>query len=936
MSAHPTTAGAPGRSLSVVAVLAVALFALWGLAGPLSGRTVLAPTDEMIAGSPYAAAGIARERVDNTWLDDIYTAQLPSGMLFKDALDRGEIAGWNPYEAGGTPLAAVPNNALFSPLSLPYYLLPTWLAPAYEELLEIACAVGGGFLLLRRWQLSRPAALGGGLMFATSAFMLVWLDFPQTQVAAFIPATFWTVERFLQLRRARDAALIAVPVAAMLLGGFPAVTGYTLLTAGGYTLARVAAQHSAWLRTAAVRLAGTAGGVLAGFGLAAFQLLPFVGFYRSWYIEGRAQTPGQHLDPTGLVTAVAPFALGTADPNRQPFLLGTNIVESLCYTGAATLVLAVTAIGLARSGRVGLPPGVWAFLVGGILLWGVLIFAGGPLLAMAQHAPGVGGVFSGNFIGRARSVLGFLLAALGAVGFELLLTSRSRAAEHRRWWLVPAAVWLLVVAGAVALVWRGRQIAAAHAAVGGYERAVLAGGVLIGCAVLCVAVTRWARPGRRVSSSRWRRAAAPIAAGALLLQIGGQAGWFVHQYWPQSSRATFYPVTDTHRYLADGLGHERFAAAGDALIMGTGTAYRLRSLNGHAFLQRSFAELLGAAPGTAVPSPTYVIFDADVAQATSTILDRLGVRYFVTAPSATIFGSPAAQPLADSTTTLEPDRPVTVAATLSGSIRGIGIIPADTFSGPPDARLRITVRDGAGAAVADTSYPVPELTAGQPWLLPVAEFELDGPAAVTLTLSGTAAVQVQSDAGSVTVPTVAADDDGLRLAYAGSTVIYERHRALPRIRWAGSAVVEPSPDRRLEMLAAGAVDARTVLLSGPAAPSGGGDAELRIDADDTDVIDVAVSAETSGYLVVADADQTGWTATVDGRPVPLLPADHGVVAVPVPAGDHRVALTFAAPHGELGGWLSATTAVLLVAVSIGVRPWRRRSETAPPEGSDGG
>ncbi|GGM26485.1 YfhO family protein [Dactylosporangium sucinum] len=921
MSRHPTA----GRSLSTVAVVAVVLFALWGLAGPLSGRTVLAPTDEMVSGSPYAAAGTPREPVDNAWLDDIYTAQLPNAMLFKHALDRGDIAGWNPYEAGGTPLAAVPNTALFSPLSLPYYLLPTWLAPAYEELLEIACAVGGGFLLLRRWQLSRAAALCGGLMFATSAFMLVWLDFPQTQVAAFIPATFWTVERFLQLRRARDAALIAVPVAAMLLGGFPAVTGYTLLTAGAYALARVAAEHSEGLRTAVVRLAGAAGGVLAGVGLAAFQLLPFVGFYRSWYIEGRAQTPGQHLDPAALVTAVAPFALGTADPDRQQFLLDQNIVESLCYTGAATLVLAVAALGLARAGRVGLPRGVWAFLVAGVLLWGVLIFAGGPLLAMLQHAPGVGGLFAGNFIGRARSIFGFLLAALGAVGFELLLTSRSPAAGRRRRWLTPAAVWLLAAAGAVAVVWRGRQIAGAHAAVDGYDRAVIVGGVLVGCAVLCAVVAR---------SRRWRRVAGPVAAGALLLQIGGQAGWFVHEYWPHSSRATFYPVTDTHQYLADGLGHERFAAGGDALIMGTGTAYRLRSLNGHAFLQRSFAELLAAAPGTAVPSPTYVTFDADVAQATSTILDRLGVRYFVTAPSAVIFGSSAAQPLPDSTMTLEPDRPVSVAAALSGSIRGIGIIPAETSSAGPDARLRITVRDGSGATVADTTYPVPDLTAGQPWLLPVAEFEPGGPATVTLALSGTAAVQVQADAGSVTIPTVAADDDGLRLAYAGSTVIYERHRALPRIRWAGSSVVEQSPDRRLDMLATGAVDARTVLLSGPAAPSGGGSAGLRIDADDNDVVDVAVSAETSGYLVVADADQTGWTATVDGRRVPLLPADHGVVAVAVPAGEHRVALTFSAPHGRLGGWLSAATAALLVVVWIGVPPWRRRSGAPPPIGSD--
>ena len=131
------------------------------------------------------------------------------------------MAQWNPYGAAGSALGAMPDYALYSPLTVPFYVLPSWLAPAYERLLEIVCSVGGAFLFLRRLSLSRPAALLGGITFAGSGFMVAWLGFPQTRVAAFIPALFWAVERFVQERRARDAALVALPVAALLLGGFP-------------------------------------------------------------------------------------------------------------------------------------------------------------------------------------------------------------------------------------------------------------------------------------------------------------------------------------------------------------------------------------------------------------------------------------------------------------------------------------------------------------------------------------------------------------------------------------------------------------------------------------------------------------------------------------------------------------------------------------------
>ncbi|HEX2772425.1 MAG TPA: hypothetical protein VHN18_08365, partial [Micromonosporaceae bacterium] len=457
------------RPLTVVAVLAVVLFALWGIGGPLFGTSVLASTDEMVAHSPYAEAGHAGSLTTNTYLDDINTALLPDMILFRDALADGELAAWDPYVSGGSAVASVPTAALFNPLSVPYWLLPAWLAPGYVLLLQTIVAVGGCLLFLRRLGLSRAAAVTGGLVFAGSAFMVAWLNFPQTRVAAFIPALFWTLERLVQQRRARDAALVAVPVAAMLLGGFPAVTGFALLTAACYVAVRAVADNLARLRRAITTLVGAGLGVAGGVGLAMFQLVPFVDFYRRYLIEGRGQLPTFHLDPASLVTAVAPFALGTVNPHSPPaFVLERNFVESVSYIGAGAAVLVLIAVAAMRRGRALLPRGAWAFLVAATLAWVVLIYAGGPPLAAAQQTPGLDILFGGNFIGRSRSVLGFLLAALAAVGMELLLRSRRAAPAGARRAVSVDRLWAAGTWAAAAVV-AGYVLLRAHRAVAGAE-----------------------------------------------------------------------------------------------------------------------------------------------------------------------------------------------------------------------------------------------------------------------------------------------------------------------------------------------------------------------------------------------------------------------------------------------------------------------------------
>jgi hypothetical protein len=988
--------GRPGRrrprALTAVSVLALVLFSLWGIGTPLIGGSALTATNEMVGLSPYFDAGFAGTEADNSFMDDTYTSELPAEILYKASL--GHSAGgaqWDPYTNGGVPLGAIPNYALASPLTVPYYVLPTWLAPAYERLLEVVVAAGGCFLFLRRLKLSRPAAVTGGMVFATSAFMVVWLDFPQTRVAAFVPALFWAMERYFQERRLRDAALISIPVASMLLGGFPAVTGFALMTAAAYGVVRLAAQYplfglnrgggagfAAGRRPGAERrrilqppqapvkseepqyssrvrevlrpAAGAALGAAAGLGLAMFQMLPFASFLGKWYTDGRAQTSSQHLDPVSLLTAVAPYAFGTVNPQKPPqFYLVTNLVESMGYLGAGAAVLVLVAFALQRSGRGLLPRGLFLFFAAATLVWAELIYLGGPPLGAMQKLPPLRALFSTNFIGRSRSVLGFLLAVLVAVGFELLLRHRAskgaaKGAARSRFGTV-WAVGVGAVAAAVTaeLLYLGERdskaenkaLRAAHQAgnaVHLYRHQIFYAALLIAAAVACVVLLRMAAARQNLEGYDrvWRKVRFGAAA-ALPLLIAGQSIGFVSQYYPKSAKATVYPVTDLQSYLAANLGGQRFASSGAGMVFGTNAAYSLRSVNGHAFTYDAFAAMVKGIPGNPMDFATYINFGPSLATADSPILDALGTKYFVAGMTDPIIGAETEAKGDGSQLLLRPGQPVTTAVPVAGRLRGVGIraqgtVPASVKADDPDSWIEVAVRDASGALVSRSKRLTAGLNVHSVFTIPVAADAVPAGTALTatLTLHAQDPLTIAAAGGSApALTTVAGADDGLRLVHVGTNPIYQRLNAQPRIRWAANSRVVADQDQRVSLLAAGQVPGDSVLLSADGPAASGRPASVDVTEDGTDSISTTVDARGSGYLVVADADQIGWKATVDGETVPLVAADEGVVAVPVPAGRHTVALRFAPPRGTAAYAITVLTAVVLVAVVVGEAWWTR-------------
>ena len=935
--------GSPGRSgdeprisrgagrcpLDLLSYVLLGIFVVVVLGPALIGRGTLLDVNLLTRYAPFTPLHGVDLGDSIACRTDTINGVLPAMATLKHGLWHGDLATWNPYVVGGAPLGALPNQGQFSPISLPYYVLPLWLAPAFVKLGQFAVVIVGMVAFLRRHGLSRGAGVLAGIVFASSGFMMMWTNWPHTLTAAFIPALFWTLERLVQERRARDVALVALVIACMLLGGFPSVTLYTLVVAGAYVVVRVVSTLRRDVRAAAGVLVRAASGVALGFGLAAVQVLPFARNLGALRLEQR-DFVGEHL-PLGLF-------LTTVDPDSAPLCVAgvrygpINPIEGVAFLGAAAMVLALCALALPVPGDAARDRSPRVFLGVALVVLSVLIWVGGPLLDAIEHLP----FFSSNLISRAQSVFGFLGAALVGVGFDRLgrwLGARRQTSGERgrgRRWSGVTGLVLVVAAllvGGLVLV-RARATAIDNGYPGHWKSSLLVPALFLLAAAAAVAVVRLGPSGLR----------RPALGGLAVLAVA-QSAMFAHTMLPLSRVQNMFPVTPTHGYLQQHLDGERFGASGTTLYPVTGTYYKLRTPVGHEFTAPRWWDLLRAIDPRTRVTPTYSLFPTALTAEDSTrvpLLDQLAVRYWVGRPGDVV-GVPDPAPPRNGVVRLHP-RQVGHCEIDGGALRGVQFLVKVTRRTPPRQtgvlHLRVHTPDGPVEGARFFGGPIHRgnlrvAVAGE-------SLPAGGRYPVDVWLTGLGGLTRFVGAGQgLSCAAVRPADDGLRLVFseAGDTV-YERESALPRVRWAARSRVVSEDAAQVRELAAGIPGNQVLLDDGSTPAAAGRPADVHVTSDQPERIEAQVDAEGAGYLVVADSIlREGWTATVDGRSARIVPGNHAFAAVPVPEGRHTVVLSYAAPGLRTGAWVSAVSVVVVVVLLAW--PWwsrrrRRPHDTDPP------
>ena len=148
--------------------------------------------------------------------------------------------------------------------------------------------------------------------------------------------------------------------------------------------------------------------------------------------------------------------------------------------------------------------------------------------------------------------------------------------------------------------------------------------------------------------------------------------------------------------------------------------------------------------------------------------------------------------------------------------------------------------------------------------------------------------------------------------------VWERPGAFPHAWVVHKTIVAGSREEVIRTVLSPAVNLReNVVLDRPAvveACSGGESA--RVDRYENQRVDLSVQLACSGVLVLSDNWFPGWSATLDGKRVPILEADGALRAIIVPGGSHRIEMRYRPASIALGGAVSLTTFLLVAALAI--------------------
>ncbi len=150
-------------------------------------------------------------------------------------------------------------------------------------------------------------------------------------------------------------------------------------------------------------------------------------------------------------------------------------------------------------------------------------------------------------------------------------------------------------------------------------------------------------------------------------------------------------------------------------------------------------------------------------------------------------------------------------------------------------------------------------------------------------------------------------------------VVFSSTVVAPDLQAAKDALLSPTNDPR-----------RSVVLSGGGTSISSRDLDLSAAPvtwvkDAPEQIEMEVELPAPGYLVLADNYASGWEATVDAQPTPILRANVTFRAVAVPQGRHTIGFYYRPPIFLVGAIMSGLSAATILFIALLHLPRRRRA-----------
>jgi hypothetical protein len=379
------------------AVLAVAFLA----PGLLPGHTI-SGGDLLWSSAPWDTARPSglRQFGANGDLTDAVTVFQPLQQEARHRLPSMPL--WDPNIGGGRPLLADQQSAVFSPFSLPTYVLPYLWSLALVAALKILVACLGTFLLARALGIRDGPAFVAGLAYGFSLFFVVWLPWPVTSVWALLPWLLWATDRVVREPGPGPAALLAALVGLQFLGGHPESSFHVLFATAAFFVLRAAV-----LRRWRAPLVAFGGALIVGAGLAALTLIPLLELVsHSRDVAHRREMGHLRLDRRLVAGVLLPDYWGRP---TQVSRIAFEVQRAL-YLGALPALLSGVAVALRPTRQ-----RVAIALFGALML--AVTFGVQPFFAVFNHLP----VFATAYNTRLPIVALMCVALLAGWGLDDLL-----------------------------------------------------------------------------------------------------------------------------------------------------------------------------------------------------------------------------------------------------------------------------------------------------------------------------------------------------------------------------------------------------------------------------------------------------------------------------------------------------------------------------------
>ncbi len=428
------------RPTAVAAALYLLLSLIMFSPGLVPGRT-LSASDLLWTATPWDSSRPASipPLGSNRELTDSVAEFQPALLATRASLPH--IPLWDPDTLSGRPLIADPQAAVFSPFSVPAYVLPFWKSLAVIAALKLFVAALGAFLLGRLLGMRFGGALLTGLVFGFSLWSVTWVSWPHMSVWAFLPWLCLLSERCVRRPGPLPFVGLAIVVGLQFLAGHPSSSYQILLVVGLFWVARVVL--SAPLRRRfALRLLVLAFALVAGAAVAALVLLPFAELLAHSQDTGlRAQLASLFHEPTRDLLGIFLHDYWGHGPTSLEF--ASELEEHAYYVAALPLMLAAGAlVGRPRRERIAVAA------VGATTL--AVATGISPMYDLAVKLPGLAAANNGRF--AVVSVL--CLAVLAGWGLDDLTGSRLRPSRRRAVIAVSVALLaapVVIVAGSIHL-----------------------------------------------------------------------------------------------------------------------------------------------------------------------------------------------------------------------------------------------------------------------------------------------------------------------------------------------------------------------------------------------------------------------------------------------------------------------------------------------------